>query len=41
MNSITAERRALEALTKNMPPASDQNYKLREEVLNYSEVKKK
>ena len=41
MNSIVAERRVLAALTRDIPPAADRNYKLGEEVLVYSEKEKK
>lgn len=40
MNSIVAERRVVEALTRNIPPAADRVYKLGEEVLVYSEAKR-
>ena len=40
-NSILGERRVLEALTRNIPPAADRTYKLGEEVLVYSEKDKK
>lgn len=40
MNSIVAERRVQMVLTKSTPPSADQTYKLREEVVIYSDLKK-
>lgn len=39
MNYIIAERKALETLTKNSPPALDHTCKMGGEVLVYSEIK--
>lgn len=39
MNSIVTERRELEALTRNIPPAADRTYKMGEEVTVFSEQK--
>ena len=41
MNSIDAERSVLAALTRDIPPAADRNYKLGDEVLVHSEKEKK
>lgn len=40
MNPIVNERRVLTALTRKMPPATDRTYKLGQNVLAYSELKK-
>lgn len=40
LNSNTAERNVLEALTKNISPTADREYKLSKEVLEYSEEMK-
>lgn len=39
LNSITAERKVLETLMRNISPAADKSYKVREEVLAYQELK--
>lgn len=40
MSAVIAERSALQALTINIQPAANRTYKLREDVLDSSEMKK-
>lgn len=39
LNSIVAERRLLTAITRDIPPAADLNYRIGEEIMFYNEDK--
>lgn len=40
MNTIIAEQKLLAAFSRNIPPAADQTYKLRDQALAYNRNKK-